>query len=139
MMRDESAHRWSRWLRRRGTAGGLFVMLAALGVVGTHANSAAQPENTTQQTVAAAKPAAGPQIEIKEHKYNPAAVTVPVGATVTWINHDDDVHTVTSSAQAFTSAGIDSDETFTYRFAKPGTYVYFCTLHPLMTAKIVVR
>jgi len=87
----------------------------------------------------AAKSAAGSQIEIKEHKYSPATLTVPVGATVTWINHDDDVHTVTSSAQAFTSRGIDTDETFTYRFTKAGTYVYFCTLHPLMTATIVVK
>src|SRR5216117_272022 len=87
----------------------------------------------------AAKSAAGSQIEIKEHKYSPATLTVPVGTTVTWINHDDDVHTVTSSAQAFTSRGIDTDETFTYKFTKPGTYVYFCTLHPLMTATIVVK
>jgi plastocyanin len=91
------------------------------------------------QPAAVSEPSAGPRIEIKEHKYSPATLTVPVGATVTWVNRDDDVHTVTSSAQAFTSRGIDTDETFTYTFTKPGTYAYFCSLHPLMTATIVVK
>ena len=81
----------------------------------------------------------GLRIDIKHHKYSPATLTVAVGATVTWTNHDDDVHTVTSSAQLFTSRGIDTDEAFSYTFTKPGTYVYFCTLHPLMTAKILVK
>lgn len=91
------------------------------------------------QPAAVAGAPAGPRIEIKEHKYSPATLTVQVGTTVTWVNHDDDVHTVTSSAQAFTSRGIDTDETFTFKFTKPGTYAYFCSLHPLMTATIVVK
>jgi len=83
--------------------------------------------------------AAGPQIEIKHHKYLPATLTVPVGSTVTWINRDDDVHTVVSTAQKFNSRGIDNDETFSQTFSAPGTYEYFCTLHPLMTAKVIVK
>lgn len=81
----------------------------------------------------------GPRIDIKHHKYSPQMLTVPAGTTVTWTNHDDDVHTVTSSAQLFTSKGIDADEAWSYTFTKPGTYVYFCALHPLMTAKIIVK
>ena len=83
--------------------------------------------------------AAGPQVEIKHHKYLPATLTVPVGTTVTWINRDDDVHTVVSTAQKFTSRGIDNDERFSQTFTVPGTYEYFCTLHPLMTAKVIVK
>jgi plastocyanin len=90
--------------------------------------------------VAAAAPgAAGPQVEIKNHKYLPATLTVPVGTTVTWINRDDDVHTVVSTAQKFNSRGIDNDERFSQTFTAPGTYEYFCTLHPLMTAKVIVK
>lgn len=89
----------------------------------------------------AAQPArsADAQIEIRSHGYSPAALTVAVGTAVTWINHDEDVHTVTSTTDTFRSSGIDTDETFTYTFTQPGTYEYFCKLHPLMTARIVVR
>lgn len=87
----------------------------------------------------AAPPAAVPSIEIRQHQYQPSALTVSVGSTVTWVNHDEDVHTVTSSNEAFTSRGIDTDETFSHTFMKPGTYQYFCRLHPLMTATINVK
>jgi len=83
--------------------------------------------------------AAGPQVEIKNHKYSPATLTVPVGTTVTWTNHDDDVHTVVSMTEKFKSRAIDSDETFSQKFIEPGTYEYFCTLHPLMKAKVTVK
>ena len=81
----------------------------------------------------------GPQIEIKAHGFGTPQLTVPPGTTVTWINHDDDPHTVTSTENAFRSPGIDTDETYSYTFTKPGTYEYFCTLHPMMTGKVVVR
>jgi plastocyanin len=66
-------------------------------------------------------------------------LTVPVGATVTWVNQDDDAHTVTADDGRFTSAGLDHGEQFSYRFAAPGTYAYHCALHPHMTARIVVQ
>jgi amicyanin len=81
----------------------------------------------------------GPQIEIKAHGFDIPELTVQPGTTVTWINHDDDPHTVTSTQNVFRSPGIDTDETYSYTFTKPGTYEYFCTLHPLMTGKVVVR
>jgi plastocyanin len=83
--------------------------------------------------------AAAPQVEIKHHKYLPATLTVPVGTTVTWVNRDDDVHTVVSTTQQFRSRGIDNDERYSQTFTAPGTYEYFCTLHPLMTAKVIVK
>jgi plastocyanin len=73
------------------------------------------------------------------HGFRVPELTVPLGTTVTWINHDDDPHTVTSTANVFRSPGLDTDETWAYTFTRPGTYEYFCTLHPLMTGKVIVR
>jgi len=81
----------------------------------------------------------GPRVEIKAHGFGSAVLTVRPGTTVTWINHDDDPHTVTSTENVFRSPGLDTDETYSYTFTKLGTYEYFCTLHPLMTGKVVVR
>jgi plastocyanin len=88
---------------------------------------------------AAAKGAARPQVVIDHHVYTPAALVVPVGTTVTWVNRDEDPHTVTSEASLFTSSGLETDEAYSRTFTKPGTYVYFCALHPLMRAKVIVR
>jgi amicyanin len=91
-----------------------------------------------------AGPAAAPaqmdsaEVEIRAHEFSAASVTVKAGTTVTWINHDDDAHTVTSTTNAFRSPGLDTEETFSYTFTRPGTYEYFCTLHPLMTGKVIV-
>ncbi len=84
-------------------------------------------------------PAAAAQVEIKDYAFRPATLTVPAGTTVTWTSHDDDPHTVTSSEKVFASPGLDADETFSYTFSTPGTYTYYCTLHPHMTATIIVK
>lgn len=83
--------------------------------------------------------AASPRIAIEGFKYQPATLTVPVGTTVAWVNRDDEVHTVTSPAGLFLSPGLETDEVFSYRFDAPGTYTYFCAVHPHMTATIVVK
>jgi plastocyanin len=62
-----------------------------------------------------------------------------VGTTVTWTNHDVEPHTVTSKDRVFASAGLETNDTFTFRFDTPGTYAYFCALHPFMTGQIVVQ
>ena len=80
----------------------------------------------------------GAQVEIRAHGFSTPEVTVKPGTTVTWINHDDDAHTVTSTSNAFRSPGLDTDESFSFTFTTPGTYEYFCTLHPLMTGKVIV-
>jgi plastocyanin len=108
---------------------GAVLMLGALVLVLT----------TSLWVGAQTKPTPGPRIEIRGHKYSPASVTVPVGTTIAWVNHDEDVHTVFSTTQAFTSPAIETDETYSYTFSKPGTYTYFCTLHPLMTATVIVK
>lgn len=80
-------------------------------------------------------------VAIDNFAFAPAAITVPVGTTVTWTNHDDEVHTVESSdnPQLFKSAGLDTDDTFSFTFTKPGTYKYFCSIHPRMVGTVVVK
>ena len=78
------------------------------------------------------------RVEIQAHGFSAPTLTVKPGTTVTWTNRDDDAHTVTSVANTFRSHGLDTGETFSYTFTRPGTYEYFCSLHPLMTGKVVV-
>jgi len=82
---------------------------------------------------------AGPRIEIMKHKFSRPTLTVPAGTTVTWLNRDEDLHTVVSTTLAFKSARLETDEAYSYTFTKPGVYEYFCTLHPLMTGKVIVN
>ena len=83
--------------------------------------------------------AADTRIEIKDFAYSPATLTVAPGTTVTWTSRDDEPHTVTSRDSLFTSGGLDADESFSYTFTTPGTYTYFCKLHPEMNGTIVVK
>lgn len=78
------------------------------------------------------------RIEIKDFSFQPKLVTVPVGARVVWVNKDEEPHTIVSTDKTFLSKALDTDDTFAFTFDKPGTYEYFCSVHPRMTAKIVV-
>jgi plastocyanin len=82
---------------------------------------------------------AGPQVQIENFKFSPATLTVPVGTTVTWTNRDDTLHTVTEANRRFASPGLDPGGVFSYTFADPGSYTYFCSLHPHMTATVIVK
>ena len=81
------------------------------------------------------------QVTIDNFAFEPKVLTVAPSTKVTWLNRDDVPHTVTSSESPhkFNSKAIDTDETFSYVFTQPGTYPYFCAVHPHMTAKIVVK
>ena len=70
--------------------------------------------------------------------FSPATASVPVGTTITWTNRDDVPHNVVSTEQKFKSRVLDTDEQFSHRFDAPGTYPYFCSIHPKMTGRIVV-
>jgi plastocyanin len=83
--------------------------------------------------------AADLEVKIDNFTFNPQQITVKAGTTVTWTNHDDIPHTVTSSTQAFKSKVLDTDEKFSFTFTTPGSYPYFCSLHPHMTGSIVVE
>jgi Icc protein len=78
-------------------------------------------------------------VKIDNFSFGPQTLTVPVGATVVWTNRDDIPHTAVSTDGVFKSKVMDTDEKFSYTFAKAGTYPYYCTIHPKMTGQIVVQ
>src|SRR5207237_615775 len=93
-------------------------------------------------TLGAAAPAPGvtlSTVTIGNFTFGPEALTVPVGTTVTWVNGDDIPHTVVATDKSFKSKVLDTDERFAFTFAKAGTYEYFCSIHPHMTGKVVVK
>ena len=91
---------------------------------------------TPAKQIAATAPNA---VGIDNFAFTPQSITVAVGTTLTWTNHDDEGHTVVSDDPLFKSAGLDTDDTFTFTFAKAGTYKYHCSIHPRMTGTIVVQ
>ncbi len=79
-------------------------------------------------------------IEIKDFMFNPSTLTVKAGEKVTWINRDDEPHTVVSVSKKFQkSSALDTDQEFIITAGAPGTYEYFCSVHPKMTGTIVVE
>jgi len=90
----------------------------------------------------AARPQAAPAtaaVKIDNFSFGPTELTVAAGTTVTWTNHDDIPHTVVSDDKLFKSKVLDTDQTFSFTFDKPGSYPYFCSLHPKMTGKVIVQ
>ena len=80
------------------------------------------------------------RIEIKDFAFNPQTITVKSGDKVTWINRDEEPHTVVSVGKKFQkSSGLDTDQEFSIIAGAPGTYEYFCLVHPKMTGTIVVK
>jgi plastocyanin len=82
----------------------------------------------------------GSEVKIDNFTFAPQDLTVPAGTSVRWVNHDDIPHTVVSDDKTtFKSKALDTDDSFSYTFTKPGTYSYFCSIHPKMTAKVIVQ
>jgi plastocyanin len=78
-------------------------------------------------------------VSIDNFSFTPATVMVKVGSTITWTNRDDIPHIVVSTDQKFKSPVLDTGEQFSHQFDTPGTYKYFCSIHPRMTGQIVVE
>ncbi len=82
---------------------------------------------------------AGPQqVVVDNFSFAPATTAVPVGSTITWTNRDDVPHNIVSTEQKFKSPVLDTDEKFSHTFDAPGTYKYYCSIHPKMTGAVVV-
>ena len=119
-----------------------FLAVAALGLVVGAGGAALAHDmagmHATLVQVAATQPNA---IDIDNFDFGPQSLTVAAGATVTWTNHDDEPHTVVSAddPRLFKSGPLDTDDKFTFTFTKPGTYKYFCSIHPHMTGTVIVK
>jgi plastocyanin len=104
-----------------------FLNLSLFAIAGEMKNV---DETTTKQN----------RIEIKDFAFNPQTLTVKSGEKVTWINRDEEPHTIVSVEKQFKkSTALDTDQEFTITAGAPGTYNYFCSVHPKMTGTIVVE
>jgi plastocyanin len=116
----------------------LIAIASVMILAGTE--SQAQHENGPGKlvgTVAPTDPA--PQVMIDNFVYSPVPLTVKVGTTVTWINHDDIPHTVESTQGKFKSGALDTDDKFEFHFTEAGEYPFYCRIHPKMTGKVIVQ
>jgi len=86
-----------------------------------------------------ADPADATTIAVKDYTFTPTPLTIKVGSTVTWTNKDDEPHNATSDTGLFKSGGMDTNDSFSFKFDKPGTYHYTCTIHPRMVGTIIVQ
>jgi len=111
-----------------------FVMFGALAFLNT-------TQGTDSETRGSAPPKAPKtEVVIDNFSFSPKTFTVPVGATVTWTNHDDVPHVVASINNQFEkSLALKAGQSFSRTFATAGTYSYFCSIHPRMTGKIIVK
>jgi len=109
------------------------ILAAALG-------AACAPLLAVMMLPAFAQKAPAGAISIDNFTFNPKQLTVKTGTTVTWSNHDDIPHGIASSSNAFTrSKPLTTDDSFSFTFTTPGTYQFFCYLHPTMVGTVVVE
>jgi plastocyanin len=78
-------------------------------------------------------------ITIDNFTFSPKELTVAVGTTVKWVNHDDIPHTVVEKKTTFRSKALDTDDSYSYTFTSAGAFDYFCGLHPHMVGQIIVK
>jgi len=107
------------------------ILMAGMGIVclAGGAGSFAAAQQNAQAVV----------VKIDNFSFGPAELTVSVGTTVTWTNRDDIPHTVVSTDKVFKSKVLDTDEKFSYTFTQAGSFPYFCSIHPKMTGKVIVK
>lgn len=110
---------------RRSTKASRLAWATLLSMVLVSTSSSASPEPAT--------------IVVENFMFAPMTSTIKAGSTVTWLNKDDEPHTVVSDTGAFHSAAMDTNETFSFQFDKPGTYRFICSIHPRMVGTIVVE
>src|SRR5258707_596669 len=75
-------------------------------------------------------------IVVRSFMFQPMSLTVKAGSTVTWTNMDEEPHTVVSSSGQFRSNALDTKDSFSFKFDKPGTYSFVCSIHPQMVGTI---
>jgi plastocyanin len=111
-----------------------ILSIALSGVLGWQTTSHAQGAAAAGQDKMQAA-----EVKIDNFSFTPQEITVAAGTKVTWVNRDDIPHTVVSTQDKFKSKALDTDDQYSFTFDKAGTYEYFCSIHPKMTAKVIVR
>jgi plastocyanin len=89
---------------------------------------------------AAAEASATRQVEIRDFAFSPGRLTVRAGTRVVWTNRDDEPHLVSSAGRQFApSRALDTGDSYAVTFSTPGTYAYYCAIHPMMVGTIIVQ
>jgi plastocyanin len=110
--------------------GCLAIITGLAAVIGADSRVQLQAEESQAQSV---------NVTIDNFSFNPKDLTVSKGTTVTWINRDDVPHTIVSTEQKFRSKALDTGDRFSFTFNDSGTYAYFCSVHPMMTGRVLVK
>ncbi|MGD0115951.1 MAG: cupredoxin family copper-binding protein [Dehalococcoidia bacterium] len=130
-----------------------FGGLSAIACGGSSSSSTPTPGKTTAPGATATKAAASgtgtpaasgtapaqASVTIKDFAFSPPSVTIQVGGTVTWTNNGPSAHTATADDGSFDSGSLAAGKTFQHTFQTAGTFSYHCTIHPFMTAEVVVQ
>lgn len=112
-------------------------VVLCMGLLGAVASAAVIQGVSTVRAAEEKKAAAS--IAIDNFSFTPKEITIAPGTTITWVNHDDVPHTVVSTDKKFKSKAMDTDDQFSFTFTDAGTYTYFCSVHPIMIGKIIVK
>jgi plastocyanin len=139
MMRLAAKLQVSEEIERKKKRMRKIVLVLSLALLAVASLAQRAPKQQALQASAAAAQSGAAEVKIDNFSFGPATLTVAVGTTVTWVNHDDIPHTVVSTDGAFKSKVLDTDEKFSFTFSKAGAYPYFCSIHPKMTGKVVVQ
>ena len=102
------------------------------------AGQMAQVGSATPTQGPSAVPAGAVQVGIVNFKFTPDSLTIKVGTTVNWTNHDDIAHTVSFTGSGVHSGDLDRNGSYSRTFTAPGTYAYICSIHPFMHGTVVV-
>lgn len=116
-----------RTIRIIGTIAAVLSLMLASGRLGPRTVAAGQGSSSKNV------------VAIDNFTFTPTELTIPAGTQVSWINKDDVPHTVVSVDHKFKSRALDTDEKFSFTFQTPGTYEYFCSVHPKMIGKVIVQ
>jgi len=132
------AHR-SRWVVAMLSAAMAFIACST-AQAGTPAMRAPTTKAALASTTVHAATVQKTAVTIRNFAFEPATLSVSLGSKVVWINRDDEPHLVVSAGGQFpASPALDTDDSYATVFSKPGTYTYFCSIHPHMVGTIIVK
>lgn len=118
----------------RSSLGVAAVAVTVVAVGGCSSPAAPAPPSAPPSV----SPVAGTTVEIDDFAFVPATLTIKRGDAVTWINRDEEPHTVADSGGSFRSPGMGANGTYSFTFSTPGTFDYICTIHTFMRGTVVV-
>nr|WP_231514521.1 cupredoxin family copper-binding protein [Mycobacterium sp. URHB0044] len=102
------------------------------------AMTAASPDHGTAAAGPAPAPSGPNAVDITNFAFAPATLSIPIGATVTWTNGDEEPHTVVADDGSFHSPGMGTGGTYSFTFTNAGSFDYVCSIHPFMHGTVVV-